>query len=177
MKKLWVLMLVLGMTSMASATITSLMNVQDDGGGMLSIQIPNLNNVDDGLGGYWALIGNSSYPVTGGAIAATIPAIFAPPTSSVFGDASGAGFWSPGIGVWGSFGTTTPVYSTSPAVFADSFVWVDSGTYVGGEVNVYLYAIADDFGSVALINTYLIPEPITIALLGLGGLFLLRRRR
>ncbi|MHC4546167.1 MAG: PEP-CTERM sorting domain-containing protein [Planctomycetota bacterium] len=173
MKKLLVLMLVFGMTSIASATITSLMNVQDDGGGMFSIQIPNLNNVDDGLGGYWALIGNSSYPVIGGAIAATIPSYFVT-LSSVLGDAGDTGLFAYGIGRWGAFGTTTPTYSTSPAVYADSF---SIGPYTGGEFNLYLYAIADDLSSVTLINTYYIPEPMTIALLGLGGLFLLRRRK
>ncbi|MHC4546953.1 MAG: PEP-CTERM sorting domain-containing protein [Planctomycetota bacterium] len=176
MKKLLVLMLVLGMTSVSSATITSLMNIQDDGGGAYSIQIPNLNNVADGLGGYWALVGDAANPLTGGAIAATIPAIFGP-TSSIFGDASGTGYFAAGIGIWGSFGTTTPTYSTAPAVFADNFAWVDSGMYSGPEITLTLHTISDDFMTLAFNSDYTIPEPMTIALLGFGGLFLLRRRK
>lgn len=158
---------------MASATITSPMNIQIDGGDMISIQIPNLNNVDDGLGGYWALIGDSANPVTGGAIAATIPSGFTT-MSSVLGDAGDTGLFAAGIGRWGSFATATATYSTSPAVYADSF---SISPYTGVVFTLNLYAITDDFSSVALIDSYYIPEPMTISLLGLGGLFLLCRRK
>jgi hypothetical protein len=175
MKKLLVLMLVLGMTSMASATITSKMNIQSMGGNLWQIQIDNLNNVDDGLGGYWYLIGDAANPVTGGAIAATIPAGFAA-MSAVLGDAGDTGWVGYGLGRWGSFATATSPYSTSPAVYADNFVWADAG-YSGPDITISLYSLADDFGSVELIDSVTIPEPMTVALLGLGSLFLLRRRK
>ncbi|MHC4546166.1 MAG: PEP-CTERM sorting domain-containing protein [Planctomycetota bacterium] len=174
MKKLLVLMLGLGMTSLASATITSPMYIHDDGGGMYSIMIPNLNNVDDGLGGHWALVGDAANPLTGGAINAPPPFR---ENSRIIGDAGETGLFPYGIGICGIFGTTTPVYSTLPGVWVGGLAWVDSGTYVGPEICLTLYTIPDDWSGPVFNDEYCIPEPVTIALLGLGGLFLLRRRK
>jgi hypothetical protein len=70
---------------------------------------------------------------------------------------------------FGSTGLESPAWD---AAAGDWFSFAYSGN-VGDTINIYDYAVSN---SVPVGTLDIIPEPMTIALLGLGGLFLRRRK-
>jgi hypothetical protein len=162
MKKFLVMLLVLGLSSMANAAL----KFNDQGPGNLSIESDAPFTAADNT--YVWVVSDGVTP-TGGALTAG-----APPNSTWFGDSSSSGMDDviAGLlgkaagtvtGVWGSYAETTG--ETAAAIYTD-------GITMGAEAWL--------FGSVDFANfTELdyIPEPMTMSLLGLGGLALLRRRR
>jgi hypothetical protein len=180
MKKLLIFMLVLGMASLASAT--------------LQISVNDINNPDDplsltegshtldiwtdadiktGIGEvFYALAGLSDLGIAGGTL-----------TNSewwgcfIYDDAAGSGIAVPSgdNGVFGGMFTS----STTQTIPAGSRIFDGINlTYDGQITTLTLYEINGDTGE--LIRTMdtvnLVPEPATIALLGLGGLLLRRRK-
>jgi len=182
MKKLLILMLVLGITSVANAAFTLVVDGADigdamdlAGGGLINIGIYNdtpgdtsntqqlyaLVIINDITGGAWTGLSNVYIPpaVTGS-------------TSTHFGvaDHFGTGLL---MDLYEGNLSNPGIYFSGVGVLADFQYECLS---VGPVVLVELM----DGTSGAILDSLAItqiPEPMTIALLGLGGLFLLRRRR
>ena len=183
MKKLLVLMLVVGMASLASATPTITASATTVGtSGSVSIYITGTTDemtVDPTAGGGWYYLwldyttntfSNDAYLSLG--------------TTGVVGPAAGAdttvNSTYPNYGL--SF-STYPVFDSVSGTYPESDdvdpgLWytftVSSGTALGTtEVQLHNSGLTVLLGS---IDIAVVPEPMTIALLGLGGLFLRRRK-
>jgi hypothetical protein len=188
MKKLLILMLVLGLATAASATITAI----------APVVTRNVSWDIVGPAGSEQLIGTNALGVTGN------PAN--PGYGVGYGNSGGGAQFVMGIAPAGPFPTTYPgsVLGVPPnagnlASVADGaliFPWpgfdvsegdlMGAGTFPGnwyafnivGAINgdwidIYDYGVSYTVPAGTLL---LIPEPMTIALLGLGGLFLRRRK-
>lgn len=170
MKKLLVLVSVLAIASLASAAV---IEIYDNLDGTYSIDVPNGMSgktdvspmLGDGSGYYWVLVG---VDVSSGAIATGIPAIMS--LSAVYGDADQSGLFLTGEGVLGEF--RTPAVGTWSAAAGQ---WADSFTAQEGVETLYLYTLDDGVTTATLVDTFIIPEPATIALLCLGGLLLRKK--
>ena len=168
MKKILVLMLVLGMASMATAGLS----IVTDGSDTFTIDSDAAGNADiyiivDSALGYDLVYTN----IIGGGM-----------SSSMDYDVMFGGPFDPMANL--AITDTLPISYVEQATLAESppaelpaGVWasvqvtgvsfVSSGTAVA-----WIY----DTGTTSLIDTAYIPEPMTLALLGLGGLFLRRRK-
>jgi hypothetical protein len=161
MKKLLVLMLVLGMTSMASAAISLVAPTEINEGETGVIGILNDDGLDYGMYldiGYISEGGFSMVSVDLTSLAGDMSSIGAP---YVYAD-----MWEYEIFLAQSVGTTTPgiqVEATVECLALDVTLVVELYDAMGTLV---------DSAQIAQV-----PEPMTVALLGLGGLFLLRRRK
>ncbi len=182
MKKLLILMLVLGISSLANGTMTlqiSVGGVLDPIDSEITLMPSETIFLDihspDGYNGtedcYWGLVADIGYGViTGG-----VPTAAAPAESAWFGnDAATMGFGSPPEdGSWGFIGDSGGI-PVGPGVYIDEILFHCVGP---GDAVIKLYSSLDAMTFV-LEDTVIIhqPEPMTIALLGLGGLFLRRRK-
>ena len=168
MKKLLVLMLVFAMASAASAALTILDN--EDGTFGLQSDVDWTSTADDI---YFVVITEvADYP-TVGAVTAAAPADSFIETGVNAAGAGIVGFPAGWDGMLGWIGTITAGTVVTPgALYMDGFV-----SNIGN--TVYLHPVSGDTWELgaALDSVTLIPEPMTVALLGLGGLFLLRRRK
>jgi len=182
MKKLLVLALVLSMATMANAGLQiSVGGVQDVTeaevtlvpSGELVLDIWTDAQIETGIGeGYFAMLAS----MQGGTIAGGIPAVW---SILLYDDALGNGIMVP-EGHNGVFGVVaTPPATVFPAgmTLIDGIMFHCEGP---GDVIVTLFALDGDTGELlGILDTVVvhqIPEPITMTLLGLGGLFLRRRK-
>jgi hypothetical protein len=193
MKKLLTLVLVLGLTSMAYAIPTGW---QISVGGnpepedstiilepsdIIILDIYSTLPITPGSGeGYWALVASEACATISGGYAVPEHADY---FIEIYDDAKGAGGMpipdgpqGPENGVWGqtfTFGAEIP-----PGILYDGIEFhceTDNGPTV-----VTLYQITDNWELGEILDQVVIhqiPEPTTMALLGLGGLLLLRRRK
>jgi len=167
MKKLLILMLVLGMASLANATMTwsvSEITIANVG---LSVTV-DLISSDLAQGQAW--VGND--PLTPQIADITAIAIHDPPAGS---EATVADYRStyPGWWVVETLDTSEPSTVGAGAQYTVTITGLALGTTLMS---------SDEYGAfdgpqVGNLAVTVIPEPMTIALLGLGGLFLLRRRK
>ena len=187
MKKLLIFMLVLGMASLASALPTSL---QISVGGVMEptnsdiYLLPTETIVIDiwttteiysggGLEGYFSLGVDPTYgSFTGGT------SQYPTETGTVYYSGNGAAYLpSTEAGDFGTIGSMQPSGSGMTGVIFDMIIFHCEAE---GDAVINLYSV--DFGATpyySLIDTvtiHQIPEPMTVLLLGLGGLFLRRRK-
>ncbi|MHC4315941.1 MAG: PEP-CTERM sorting domain-containing protein [Planctomycetota bacterium] len=162
MKKLLIVALVLGMTSTAGATLSL---VPDDlllsAGHTGTIQV-----VSDAPGGYGCWIGIEDISVA---------AYDGDPTFTALGNPNGDSIMPQYDAHW--YGEII-VSSLDPGnpILAGAHIKINLMLVIPDDIGrIYLYAS----DGVTLLDSAVIytPEPTTIALLGLGGLFLLRRRK
>ncbi|MHC4155894.1 MAG: PEP-CTERM sorting domain-containing protein [Planctomycetota bacterium] len=125
---------------------------------------------------YWALVvDTTTASISGGTV--LIPP--AGSMSSWFGNnAASAGI--PGLmanedGPWGSF-AVAPAETAGAGIYANGFIFHPESVMADAVVRLLT---TPDFGTATVQDTLTIhiPEPMTVALLGLGGLLALRRRR
>ena len=183
MRKLLILTVVFGMASMASAGLSLL--VSTDGGqsyedivdSQLSITVGStlMIGVDQqfttGLGFFaaYAIVDNPGTAPSGGAW--TGSGTYNVPPAAPGGGISYYGWTSLYGDTWkinDSEPTTTPIGNGIQAEL--EFICTDLG-----DVDIYLQDTTT-FAELDRITIHQVPEPITMALLGLGGLFLRRRK-
>ncbi|MFH1371992.1 MAG: PEP-CTERM sorting domain-containing protein [Planctomycetota bacterium] len=184
MKKLLVLLMVLGMASMASAMLQISVNGNPEPVDSLIFLEPSQELILDiwtdsdivaGDGeGYFGLVvnlANGSIALGSGA------AVIEPPDDGVtvehgFGAVEAGIPLPPGVdgSVVGIWLTTTAIIPLGTVIF-DGFIFHCEG------IGDAIIQIVDEGGTVVdTVIVHQIPEPMTVALLGLGGLFLKRRK-
>ena len=166
MKKLLVLILVLVMTSAASATLTLVQ--QDLTGADLTVNIGGPGGLLDGiLTGDMYVVISSDGMLSGYALTAS-----APDASGFFSDTATIGGLGAPAGFTGEAWALAALQSTYPV--SDAVMTV-VGENIGDTVAIGWF---DESMNAGIIETIvLVPEPMTIALLGLGSLLMLRRRK
>jgi hypothetical protein len=191
MKKFLIFVLVLGMASLASATMT--LNISVDGivdppDSTIILYPSDYVTLDIHSGGYhqgsdyddsvyFALVADTGYGTISGGVVCIPPA---PVDSSIIEGVSpvDAGMCSePENGIYGWIGAiiTSGSVDTPAGIYFDEIVFHCEAP---GDVVVKLYTTTD-FETINLVDSVIIhqvPEPATIALLGLGGLLLRRRK-
>ena len=172
MKKLLILMLVLGMASMANAA----MQIIDNLDGTVDVQTDIELTTSDYY--YMTLVGDTTkVTVSGGQVETSLQALNGTDWDlSIGDDAVGTGY--PVVSGMNGIYMTEALYSGTFAADTTLFEGID-WTLVGGTTvtTIYLYRVPGDFSGPGTVESSLVvPEPMTVLLLSLGGLFLRRRR-
>jgi len=182
MKKLLISMLVLAIASVANAQIEPQLSIYVNGADpgaeytMLSGSVISLGIYSDGVGGVngkysGALVLNIDATDTGTGILQGTPIIYNGSGEPLeFLGGADAFVAEPAVGI---FIATNPVLADK-ALAGVGFDFEFLCTSLDGDVTVTI--VDDVFGPVDTLTIHQIPEPITFALLGLGGLFLRRRK-
>jgi len=166
MKKLLILMLVFGMASAAYAELS--LSVSQPSSASLNVEVTG--TIDFDL--YIVLSSNGTTALSSYALGTGAPdfGMYQGPTS----DLVSSGLWTEPAGFAGQYwvmaASDNSVYSLT-----GQFMTATGGS-IGDQVNVQAFdevtGFLGNFGTITLI-----PEPMTVLLLGLGGLFLRRRKK
>ena len=188
MRKLIALLLVLGISSVASAGLQISVNGEPEPPDSQIILKPSetvvLNiHTDETIPSdtfiYWALVANTAEATISGGIAPPPLDDFNLYSNTIYDDARALGYPIPD----GTNGVAGTIAAYSPTVLQAGLTIFDEITFhcemQPTETDVML-AITPDFVNFEIVDRvriHQIPEPMTMGLLGLGGLGLLRRRR
>jgi len=166
MKKLLILMLVLGMASAAYATVLS---VSQPSSASLNVEVTG--TIDYDL--YIVLSSNGTTALSSYALGTDAPDMsgYSGPTSP---DLDGSGLWTEPSGFSGEYWVMAASDASVFPITTGQFLTATGGA-IGDQVNVQAFdetvGFLGDFGTITLI-----PEPMTVLLLGFGGLLLRRRK-
>jgi len=183
MRKLVILMLVVGMASVANADLRiSVQGDRDpvdsqyylDGSQTLKLDIWTTTAYGMMTGDYWALVTGPKAKITGGDV------MIDPGDAVLYEDPSAkdgvVGLPNGEDGVWGGIAIMNAPVDADTVIYDGIILHCSGGA---GEQRILLY-LTDLMGTNMVVDEVIIhqvPEPMTVALLGLGGLFLLRRRK
>ena len=167
MKKFLILMLVLGFASSASALTVTLSPSGDQPLGTGAYDVYVVSDTDTEGYSYLVALLSKDY----GTITGVTALSNAGQDASVVGYGDGMGYFD--------------VFSIEAADMSEPFDSVLAGQQFQIGINYTGAAVGEDLtlvlmnGSLQTLSstTFQVPEPMTVALLGLGGLFLLRRRK
>ena len=170
MKKLLVLMLVLGLATAANATLTLVVDGAEAGSEITldpsdTIWIGVDQDIEQNFAAYVIMGTTPDGAWTGGS------AVYSPPAlAEVLGWTYYGTAVDPSMDAWFGDFTLPGIEQGGPGVFgAVEF-------HCEGEGDVIITLYDEGFSPVDTLTIHQTPEPITIALLGLGGLFLRRRK-
>jgi hypothetical protein len=164
MRKLLILFLVLGLASTANAL---LIKVDDMEGESFDVDLQTTISVVSEDASSWL-----GYLIIeeGGAGSLENPVIL-----DAAGDSASAGPYTEAD--WGTgFELTAAATNNNPPIAAGTQFSFDYVGAVGDTATISLFVDPEYTTPVASVNLTVVPEPMTIILLGLGGLFLRRRR-
>jgi len=193
MKKLLIVLMVLSMASMANAalvisvgsdlTAPTAVTVAPSGTLSLGVWTNTAIALEDETAAYYALVCDTTKGTidwTTGTDKANDPAVFllSPPAQW---DGPVSEFWTPGLlpaNFDGTDGGATPLTNVLAAnsQISDGIIFHCNGP---GTCLIQLWISTDGSTNATLVDTVTVtqtPEPMTIGLLGLGGLFLRRRK-
>lgn len=163
MKKLLALVLVLAVTSVVSAVIVSPMQIVKQGE-TYAINMPSgmAVELDGPSGGYWALIGVD--PASGQIVA---PGFF--DGAAILGGGADIGMADGVVGGFTVTGTWTAAAPQGAGIYAQGFVALP------GVQVLELWQLDDGYAPIQMVDSFVIPEPATMAILALGGLLFRRK--
>jgi hypothetical protein len=167
MKKLLILMLVLGMASAANAALSLAGPTEINEGDTVTIQISSDSTVDDGCYLDFGYVSEGGFELSNPRFLYPYPPIIIPP-------------YPPIPPPYNDIIEFALLFASAPGEVVTPGVWFEVDlTCLKADVDVFveMYDSAAPYALIDSLTIHQVPEPMTLVLLGLGGLFVLRRRK